>query len=147
MPAYHQCLLTKDGVACDFSRNDEEDIDHVLWQCFVVKSAWLMLVKENRVIRQWSYQSGLWLTCSSAYFSKTTDEWDLLFGFFLCWNLWLRNNKIIFYPYFVNTIGLLERSVGMRDDAIRAIARDKIPPGENRQHINMLIQLKRLIAS
>ncbi|MBA0561170.1 hypothetical protein Golob_018019, partial [Gossypium lobatum] len=52
------------------------DINHKLCQCFVAQSIW-----------------GAWL-------KKEAKDGDLLFGF-VCWNLWLRKNKMIFEPNYV----------------------------------------------
>ncbi|MBA0618584.1 hypothetical protein Godav_027904 [Gossypium davidsonii] len=59
-----------------FCENVVEDINHKLCQCFVAQSIW-----------------GAWL-------KKEAKDGDLLFGF-VCWNLWLRKNKMIFEPNYV----------------------------------------------
>ncbi|KAH1120281.1 hypothetical protein J1N35_003441 [Gossypium stocksii] len=54
------------------------------------------------------------------YFARDSFGWDILFGG-LCWNLWKRMNRFIFYGNFVELESVLQRSLQLRQQCIGAM--------------------------
>lgn len=70
------------------------------------------MVEESKLVEFMSLELSDWISKNIqaiAYFTNEAEDEDLLFGF-ICWNLWLKRNKIIFNPNYVKVERVLARS-------------------------------------
>ncbi|KAK9041425.1 hypothetical protein V6N11_016527 [Hibiscus sabdariffa] len=128
---YHGSILTNgerqrrhltEDPSCTICGAVNEDVSHVLRECFVARSLWSRLVKIERLEEFLRMKFCKWLILNVRqpdYFPVHGVDWDVLFGSLL-WCLWLKRNNFVFVSAELDSDTTFQRGYRLMEESLRA---------------------------